>query len=133
MRKPISPLPYDERLSEHTLKEVLDAWLRNGGWSTQVAWHKARGIDIDARRNTEHWIIEVKGMGTRNAMRVNYFLAILGETLQRMSDPEVKYSIALPDLPQFRGLRDRLPSLAKKRTQISALFVDTDRKVHVEA
>jgi hypothetical protein len=56
-------------------------------------------------------------------MRVNYFLGVLGELLQRMSDPEAKYSIALPDLPQFRRLWERLPELAKRRTTISALFV----------
>lgn len=59
-------------------------------------------------------------------MRVNYFLAILGELLQRMDDPNAKYSIALPDFPQFRRLWNRLPELAKVRTGITALFVDTD-------
>jgi hypothetical protein len=128
----VPPLQYDERLSEHTLKRVLDAWLQAQGWSTHVAWRKIHGIDIEARRDAERWIIEVKGMGKLNPMRVNYFLAILGETLQRMNDPEAKYSIALPDLPQFRGLWDRLPDLAKQRTQISALFVDTDGNVHAK-
>jgi hypothetical protein len=103
MRKRISKLPYDERLSEHSLKNVLDARLRADGWTTKVAWHKIRGIDIEARRGETRWVLEVKGMGTRNAMRVNYFLAILGETLQRMDDSTTKYSIALPDLPQFAG------------------------------
>jgi hypothetical protein len=56
-------------------------------------------------------------------MRVNYFLAVLGETLQRMRNPQAKYSIALPDIPQFRGLWRRLPELAKRRTGITALFV----------
>jgi hypothetical protein len=59
-------------------------------------------------------------------MRVNYFLAILGETLQRMSDSNAKYSIALPDMKQYRGLWERLPKLAKERTGISILFVKED-------
>lgn len=59
-------------------------------------------------------------------MRVNYFLGILGETLQRMADEEAKYSIALPDVPQFRGLWSRLPELAKSRTTITALFVSPE-------
>jgi hypothetical protein len=62
-------------------------------------------------------------------MRVNYFLAILGELLQRMDDEATKYSIALPDLPQFRGLWDGLPTLAKTRTGITALFVSQDGSV----
>lgn len=50
---------------------------------------------------------------------------MLDETLQRIDDPQARYSIALPDLPQFRGLWERLPSLAKERTIIDALFVDS--------
>ena len=32
-------------------------------------------------------------------------------------------SIALPDLPQFRGLLQRLPALAKSRTGITTLHM----------
>jgi hypothetical protein len=41
-----------------------------------------------------------------------------------MDDPQAKYSIAVPDLKQFRNLWSRLPALAKQRTTISALFVN---------
>jgi hypothetical protein len=57
-------------------------------------------------------------------MRVNYFLSMLGELLQRMHDSEARYSVALPEMPQFRRLWGRLPGLAQSRTGISALFVD---------
>ena len=77
---------------------------------------------IRAFREGERWIIEVKGISSLPAMRVNYFLAILGETLQRMDDPDSK-SICLPNVQQFRNLWARLPRLAKRRTQITALFV----------
>lgn len=115
-----------ERLSEDEVKECLEIWLKNDGWAVSIAWGMARGIDIEAARGSRRWLIEVKGLGSRQPMRVNYFLAILGETLQRMADPDAKYSIALPDIPQFRGLWSRLPSLAKKRTKISCLFVTPD-------
>jgi hypothetical protein len=111
-------------LSEDDLKRVLQAWLRCDGWQADVRYGHEPGIDIDAHRGRERWIIEVKGSGSLNPMRVNYFLTILGETLQRMSDPNARYSIALPDLQQFVRLWDRLPRLAKDRTTISALFVD---------
>ena len=114
-----------ERLSEDEVKEVLDNWLRSNGWATRIAWGMARGIDIEAARDGKRWLIEVKGLGSRQPMRVNYFLAILGETLQRMADEDAKYSIALPDVPQFRGLWSRLPELAKSRTTITALFVSS--------
>jgi hypothetical protein len=118
------PIIYHEyELAEGRLKEILEGWLTAAGWQTEIAWGKQRGIDIHALRGNERWVIEVKGIGSLSAMRVNYFLGILGETLQRMDDPSAKYSIALPDVPQFRKLWERLPQLAKKRTEISILFV----------
>ena len=62
-------------------------------------------------------------------MRVNFFLGALEELLQRMDDPRAQYSISMPDLPQYRGLWQRLPDVAKKRTQISALFVTRSGEV----
>lgn len=113
-----------ETFSEDRLKGILQCWLREHGWDVSVAWGKERGIDIVAERSSRKWIIEVKGMGSLPAMRVNYFLSILGETLQRMTDPVAVYSIALPDMLQYRKLWDRLPVVAKERTQISCLFIN---------
>ena len=75
-----------------------------------------------------------RGKGLRVAKRdeVNYFLAILGETLQRMDDNKAKYSIALPNLKQFRNLWNRLPKLAKERTKIGAIFVSEDGQIIFE-
>jgi len=101
-------------LQEDDIKEKLNYYLTSLGWTTQIAMAKKRGIDIDAYKGKERWIIEVKGCGTRSAMRVNYFLSMLGEILQRMDDPNAKYSIALPDMKQNRGLWVRLPKLAKE-------------------
>jgi hypothetical protein len=116
-------------LSEDVIKKHLENWLIENGWKVQIAWGHSRGIDIHATRENKRWIIEVKGEGSRPQMRVNYFLSILGEILQRMDDPEAKYSIALPDIKQFRLLWERFPSLAKKRTGISILFVDSNGKI----
>jgi hypothetical protein len=108
-------------LQEDAIKLALKRWLEANGWHTTIARGKARGIDIVATREHNRWVIEVKGIGTRSAMRVNYFIGILGEILQRMDDPNAKYSIALPDMKQFRGLWERLPHVA---IQITALFID---------
>ncbi len=118
----------EDVLTEDSLKRVLSGWLTAQGWTPQVAWGHVRGIDIDASRGHERWIIEVKGRGSRPEMRVNYFLGILGEALQRMDDPTARYSIALPDLPQFRRL-EWLPIVAKSRIRVSALFVSEDGTV----
>jgi ribosomal protein L21E len=115
-----------EPQSEDNLKSILKEYLEGDGWNINVAWGKIRGIDIDAHRGKERWIIEVKGSGSLQPMRVNYFIGILGELLQRMDDSNAKYSIALPDMKQYRGLWKRLPKLAKERTGISILFVNED-------
>lgn len=118
-----------EALSEEEIKTKLNEWLVSEGWETRVAWGRTPGIDIDARRKGKRWIIEVKGPGSRSPMRVNYFIGILGETLQRMDDDTAKYSIALPDLDQYRGLWKRLPKLAKKRTGISLLLMSINGEI----
>jgi len=118
-----------EMLSEDEVKRRLQVWLEASGWQVSVIWGRGRGIDINATKDGKRWVIEAKGCGSLNPMRVNYFLSILGELLQRMDDPEARYSIALPDMKQFRGLWQRLPELAKTRTTISALFVDISGKV----
>jgi hypothetical protein len=116
-------------LQEDSIKEFLRTHLEAREWKVAIVQGGAHGIDIDAKRGEERWIIEVKGCGSLNPMRVNYFLGALGELLQRMNDPEARYSIAVPDLPQFRGLWNRLPSLAKQKTGISCLFVRADGNV----
>lgn len=118
-----------EGLSEDEVKAHLAAWLQAQGWEARVAWGKSRGADIVATQRERRWIIEVKGLGSLQPMRVNYFVSMLGETLQRMSDPAAKYSIAVPDVAQFRALWERLPQLAKQRTQITALFVASEGDV----
>ena len=118
-----------EPLDEEAIKRVLTDKLTAEGWTVSTAWSHTPGVDIDARRGTDRWMIEVKGPGSRPQMRVNYFLSMLGELLQRMDDPAARYSIALPDLPQYRGLWERLPTLAKQRTGIDVLFVGADGTV----
>jgi hypothetical protein len=65
-------------LAEDALKSALKGWLEADGWTVEVAWRGAHGVDIAARRDADLWLIEVKGRGSRPEMRVNYFLAILG-------------------------------------------------------
>lgn len=120
-------------LSEDDIKKVLETWLEEQGWKTEIAWGKKQGIDIEASQVDKRWVIEVKGPGSRQPMRANYFLSILGELLQRMADDQAAYSIAFPDMKQYQRLWERLPTLAKKRTKITILLIDPRGKVtHLE-
>ena len=116
-------------LQEDEIKRVLDDYLTTNGWEVTVAWGHAPGVDISATKDNQRWFIEVKGPGSRSQMRGNYFLSILGETLQRMSDQNARYSIALPDLEQYRRLWENLPILAKQRTTIDLLLIAPDKTI----
>src|SRR5207302_9167751 len=82
-----------------------------------------RGIDIDARKDGSHVVIEAKGAVALQPQQVNYFLGALGELIQRMDDSDARYGLALPDNPQYRGLVSRLPKLAKERLVLAVYFV----------
>ena len=105
----------NENLSEDELKKILKNHLEQEGWKVEVAWGNKKGVDINAYRNNKRWIIEAKGCGSRSAMRVNYFISVLGELLQRMNDDNAIYSIALPNMNQYKKLWEKLPNLAKQK------------------
>jgi hypothetical protein len=123
------PKSANENLSEDEVKSLLERWLVSEGWQVEISWGHSQGADIVAHKGNKRWIIEVKGCGSLQPMRVNYFLGVLGEVLQRMDNPDAEYSVAFPDMQQFRGLWERLPSLAKSMTGISALFVGANGNV----
>ncbi|MDQ2786537.1 MAG: MarR family transcriptional regulator [Chloroflexota bacterium] len=99
----------EKGLSEDNVKAAVAAVLQVDGWETDIRWRHIHGIDIAASRGDERLILEAKGEGSRNPMRVNYFLGALGELLQRMESPNVRYGIAVPAHRQFVGLILRLP------------------------
>jgi hypothetical protein len=61
-----------QAMSEDDVKAALCAKLEAEGWSVDVAWGRARGIDIVAQRGAERWIIECKGTGSLPPMQNNY-------------------------------------------------------------
>ncbi len=68
-------------LGEDTIKRSLEAALSAEGWKVKTSMGRKHGIDIIATDKQDHvMLIEAKGEGSRNAMRVNYFLMVLGES-----------------------------------------------------
>lgn len=118
------------KLTEPVVQNIVRDYLISEGWKIE---HESKGhehgVDLKATKEDNVWYIEVKGCGSSNAMRNNYFLSVLGEILQRMEDPNAHYSIALPDMDQFRNLWEKLPQEAKQRTKISVLFVKEDKTI----
>jgi hypothetical protein len=110
-------------MKEDNIKQKLEHYLKGQGWSVDVAYGRKKGMDILAEKGSKKWVIEVKGLGSRPPMQNNYFLYVLGETLQRMNCHQTRYSIALPDTEKFRRLWNELPALAKERTKIDCIFI----------
>ena len=125
----ITSEPSNDSLSEDALKAALDIWLKAQGWETKIAWGRSRGIDIEARRGDDRWVIEAKGRGASPQAQGNYFLSALSELIQRMDDAQSRYSLAFPDLTRYRGLWDRLPKLAKSRLSVTMIFVKEDGSI----
>lgn len=123
-----SEVPKDG-MPEDNVKLLLGVWLERRGWEVSIAAGKEPGPDILARQGSESWTIEVKGSGSRPQMRVNYFLSALGQILQRIDSDKVRYSVAFPDMPQYRRLWARLPGEAKIRTGVTALFVGASGEI----
>jgi hypothetical protein len=109
-------------ITENKVKTILRKHLISEGWHAQITQRKNYSLDIEASRGKERWIIEVSGLGTPDF--VNSFVTVFGEILQRMDDPRNKYSVAFPDMKPFRRLWERLPTLAKNKIGVTALFVD---------
>jgi len=110
-------------LSEDEIKRAVKDHLEEQGYSVQVMWGRSHGIDIEATGQNGRMVIEAKGQVASQQQQTNYFIGALGELIQRMSDPQARYALALPDEPRCRGLASRLPSLARERLNLSILYV----------
>jgi hypothetical protein len=110
-------------VTEDHVKQAVHDYLAARGWSVRVMWGRERGIDIEAHRGTERFVIEAKGEAPTDQMGGNYFLGMLGELLQRMTDEGARYAIALPETRRYRGLVDRFPALARRRLGLAVFWV----------
>jgi hypothetical protein len=73
-----------------------------------VGKKRERGADMRATKDGLKLIVEAKGEGSRNEMFNNFFIGILGELLQRMSEPAAEYGVALPAHRKYARLIEEL-------------------------
>jgi hypothetical protein len=110
--------------TENTLKHRLKIYLISQGWNFDIINKANHGLYIVASRSDEKWVIIISGNKSNNF--VEYFVSAIGSAVHIMDNPVQKYSIVLPDTTPFRNLWKRLSAVAKRRTRISALFVNGD-------
>jgi hypothetical protein len=116
-------------LSEKIIRQVLGNYLTERGWEIEEIKATNRGIDLDARMHAIRWTIRSNCFQLSREGIIVSFVSAIGEIVQRMNDPNRKYSIVLPDIPPFRRLWERLPVTAKERIRITVLFVHTSGNV----
>jgi hypothetical protein len=110
-------------LTENQIKRAVREYLIAQGYRVHVAWGHTRQVDIHAERDGERLLLEAKGQVERRPQQSNDFLGALGELLQRMTDPDATYGLALPDHPSYRALVARLPELIWGRLNLVVYFV----------
>lgn len=113
-----------ERLTEDEIKAAVKQHLEEQGWTVRFAWGGQHGVDIEANRDGQRLLLEAKGEAPAGPQQVNYFLGAIGELVQRMSDADARYGLALPDHRQYRGLVERLPAVARERLRLVVYFVE---------
>ncbi len=106
-------------VSEDEVKKALSKSLIDSGWTIhKVAMGTKHGVDIEATQGQDRLLIEAKGEGTLNPMRVNNFLMVLGGLLQKMDSPDKQYGIALPAHQQYVKLIHKLPLYQKQQFKL---------------
>lgn len=85
-------------------------------------------IDLICRHATsrECWHIEAKGKTSQPGLD---FRTCLGQLVQRIRGPEVRYGIALPDIPQYRAQIEATSEWAVRVLGIRWLLVQPDGRV----
>ncbi len=106
------------------MRQILDHFLTAQGWILKDITRADQPFEVEAQQGNNKWIIQIKNSSYQLQDPVTAFVSVLGEILQRMDNPNTKYSIALPDTDPFCRLWKRLPELPKQKTGITALFVN---------
>jgi hypothetical protein len=112
-------------ITEDEVKAAVRDYLMAEGFDVTVAWGHQPGIDLAASHpDGQRYIIEAKAeKGVTGPQQHNYFVGVLGELVQRMTDADAAYAIALPENRQYRGLVARLPALARERLRLQVFWV----------
>jgi acetyl esterase/lipase len=125
----------DEPYGPH-VRNTFDLWLPESDKPTPLLLYVHGGGFTRGDKNSFSMPLKVECLSHGIAFgAANYRLATTApypapmhdsaRAVQHIRHHAARYSIALPDLPQFRGLWQRLPEVAKRRTGITCLFVDT--------
>lgn len=110
-------------MTEDEVKSALKSTLESLGYEVHVKWGKKSGSDVYALAGSSKIVIEAKGEGSSRQMLGNYFLNALGEILQRMTENDHEYGVALPAHSSYVELVLKLPKRAREALRLDFYFV----------
>lgn len=118
-----------ETTDEDYIKAKVKSYAEGKGWQvTSIAWALQSGPDLVATKDGRSWFIEAKGAGKKGVQFKYYlssFLTGLGQLVTRMTSPDGKYSLAVPDIPAYRSMWERRVSQWLQETlNLTMIFVD---------
>ncbi|HXJ95301.1 MAG TPA: hypothetical protein VMT20_20865 [Terriglobia bacterium] len=116
--------------TEDELKAAIKIALERVCWEVRTQWGRTGGVDIEARLGSRKLTLEVKGQGKTRQALGNNFLQVLGQILQRMSDPSSEYGVVLPAHASYADLVLRLPKHAREVLRLDFYFVRRSGTTH---
>ncbi len=118
--------------TETEVEKILIKHLKDKGYKVHKRVPHTSGIvDVSAEGLDDHWLIEVKGedKGGYASAEMNFQIGI-GQTVSRMTDPEVNYALAFPMTRDFkRVLRKYRGSVGFERLNLQFFVIHRDGKV----
>lgn len=116
-------------LNEDEVKSAVKSAFEARGYEVKVKWGQKPGPDIEVQLGSR-LVLEAKGEGSSRQMLGNYFLQVLGEFLQRISDSSVSYGIALPAHSSYIELVLNLPKRVRQALQLDFYFVKPNQATY---
>lgn len=112
--------------SEGFVQAAIEEHFRNLGFAVDATGD----IDLLCRHSgtDECWHIEVKGKTSAIGLD---FRTCLGQLVQRITGPDVRYGMALPDIPQYREQIKKTSQWAIRALGITWLLVQADGHVQI--
>lgn len=113
--------------SEAFVQRAIEAHFRAAGYELSPNGY----VDLSCRHPTtgQRWQIEAKGKTSSPGLDLQ---TCLGQLIVRMSDPDIRYAVALPDVPTYRKQIEQVKPWVTERLNLSWILVSPEGQVTID-